>query len=156
MKHITRPLNATSPPGARSRAAPTNIRRALLGASATLGALALVAAGASSATAAAKPAASPRAILKWAGVGDKASAHVLLPKNWTITWRFSCVGAKREKPFAMAAASQSPRHRIQIIAQDGLGGGGQKTYTSAGTFVFSVTTGCNWNLDVVSGVPKRA
>jgi hypothetical protein len=53
----------------------------------------------------------------------------------------------------MVAASQKPRHRIEIIAQNGLGGGGQKSYTAAGVYVFRVTTGCNWDLSVVRNVP---
>jgi hypothetical protein len=124
----------------------------VVGASAALSVIVL-AAGASPASAASKPAAPAKPILRWAGAGNEASGHVLLPAKWTVIWHFSCKGATHGKPFAMVARSQKPRHLIQIIAQNGLGGGGQKSYAAAGMYVFSVTTACDWDLSVVRNVP---
>ena len=83
--------------------------------------------------------------LKTSGKGDKTIAAQALPAKWTVTWRFDCTKPTRKAPFQLAT-TETGQAATPIIKQDGLGGGGQQPFTTAGNYSFNITTTCNWNL----------
>ena len=45
---------------------------------------------------------------------------------------------------------------MKYLGQSGLSGGGQKNYTVAGTYMFTMTTSCDWTLDITHKPPPTA
>ena len=131
----------------------------LAGAGAMVGAIALTAcgstgAGATKPTMPTKTGVTTGRYLHLVGSGDRHSGLVVIAKKWTATWHFSCAGAATGKPFAIKAATLADTsHSIKVVSQNGLSGGGQKSYTGKGKYVFTVTTGCDWTLNVTRGLP---
>ena len=85
------------------------------------------------------------AVINQSGKSSKTISSVELPKKWTVTWKFDCTNPVSARRFVLTAteAGSSP---IAITDQTGIGGGGTKSYNQTGTFDFTITTTCTWNL----------
>ena len=81
------------------------------------------------------------------GTGSKTISSVDLPKKWSVTWKFNCTNPISARRFVLSA-SNGGGSPIGITDQTGLGGGGTKVYSRTGTFDFTITTSCTWNLSV--------
>ena len=81
------------------------------------------------------------------GRGDKRLRPVTVGKKWTVAWNFTCPDATSGQPFSLTAAHRGSKPTV-VIAQKGLGGGGDKPYAKAGTYRLDVKTACNWKVTV--------
>lgn len=91
-------------------------------------------------------AAVPAQFLQQSGYGNKTLVSVALPASWTVTWAFTCTDPAKG-PFSLTS-SVSGGSPVSITAQTGLGGGGHKPLSGAGTYTFVVTTTCGWKVSV--------
>jgi hypothetical protein len=82
------------------------------------------------------------------GSGDTTVSSVDLPSTWSLVWKFSCTNPTTRRPFAVAVSSGGSS--TTITRQTGLAGGGYHPFTKAGTYTFTVTTTCHWNLLVAT------
>lgn len=87
----------------------------------------------------------PKAYLTRSGTGDKSFSTSGLPSKWMATWRFDCTHPVRKANFTLDVGVTGG-HAVRVTSQTGLGGGGQHPYTSGGSYHFSVSTTCNWDV----------
>lgn len=87
----------------------------------------------------------PKTYLARSGKGDKSFVASGLPAKWMAAWRFDCEHPTRKANFVLEVGAASGS-LVRITSQTGLGGGGQRPYTSGGSYRFSVSTSCNWDV----------
>ncbi len=95
------------------------------------------------------PAAAAQKFLDQSGTGNKSLTPVALPSKWTVTWTFNCQNPATTGTFSLGSTGKGTPTAI-ITSQTGLGGGGHKPYTKAGTYTFIVKTTCGWKVTVGS------
>ena len=95
----------------------------------------------------------PKYYLQKAGTGSKVLSTVALPAKWYLIWRFDC-GVKRGT--FVLTSTKTGQSALSVADQTGLGGGGQRPYTKAGTYKFAMKTTCSWKVTAASSIPAVA
>ena len=88
--------------------------------------------------------------LQRSGTGNRALPAVSLPAKWTVIWRFDCQNAAKQRGTFVLRSSEQGHWAVKLTDQTGLGGGGQKPFTTAGRYGFGINTACGWDLTVES------
>ena len=134
-------------------ASPRPRRKLVIGVAVAAVAVLAAACGSSSSTSTTtttlSPAAAAKKYLNQSGTGSKSLAAVTLPTKWTVTWTFNCQNPATTGTFALASSAKGVP-LAYITSQTGLGGGGHKPYTKAGSYTLIVKTTCGWNVTVGS------
>jgi len=89
----------------------------------------------------------PNYYLQKAGTGNRVLSSVALPSKWYLLWTFDC-GSKRGTFKLTSTRKGQPS--LVVYDQIGLGGGGQRPFTKAGTYRFAMKTVCSWKVSVAS------
>jgi len=89
----------------------------------------------------------PKYYLQKAGTGNRVLSSVALPSKWYLLWTFDC-GSKRGTFKLTSTRKGQPS--LVVYDQIGLGGGGQRPFTKAGTYRFAMKTVCSWKVSVAS------
>ena len=95
----------------------------------------------------------PKYYLQKSGTGNKVLSSVTLPAKWYLIWRFDC-GVKRGN--FQLTSTKTGQSSLSVADQTGLGGGGQRPYTKAGTYKFAMKTACSWKVTAASSPPVVA
>jgi hypothetical protein len=74
--------------------------------------------------------------------GTKHTKSFTAKSSWQLSYYFNCSGKKGK--FTLYLRPQG-KHSVKVTSQQGLGGGGARTY-SKGTYSLAATTGCKWTV----------
>lgn len=78
------------------------------------------------------------------GSGDAKTKPFTTTGRWQLTFDYTCAALGHEGAFTLNLLP-SQGARVKVTAQQGLGGGGHRSYR-AGTYSFSVATPCRWTV----------
>jgi hypothetical protein len=108
--------------------------------------------GAAGASAPSKPA-PVKVYLHHSGTGNRALPSVALAAPWTVVWKFDCQNAAKQRGTFVLSSTAQGASEVKLTDQTGLGGGGQRPFTTSGRYSFAVNTSCGWDLTVESTPP---